>query len=78
MDTNNVCVAGWPDVVDEKDPYAAVEGRKGGLLWVISRDGKKRAELQLASPPVFDGLITAEGRLYLAMADGKVLCLGEK
>ncbi|KPJ71439.1 MAG: hypothetical protein AMS14_09145 [Planctomycetes bacterium DG_20] len=75
MGTNHVFVAGWPDVVDEKDPYAAVEGRKGGLLWVISRDGRKLAELQLPSSPVFDGLIAAEGRLYLAMQDGKVLCL---
>jgi hypothetical protein len=70
-------VAGWPEAADANDPFAAVEGRKGGLMWVFAKnDGRKLAEITLDSPPVFDGLIAAYGRLYLATRDGKVMCLG--
>ena len=44
-------------------------------MWAVSAaDGKKLAEQKLDSPPVFDGLIAAGGRLYLATTDGRVLC----
>ena len=72
-------VAGMPDSVIPEDPLAALEGRAGGVLWVVSAlDGKKLAECRLDAPPVFDGLIAAEGRLYLSLADGRVVCLGGK
>lgn len=58
---------------------AALEGQKGALLWVVSAsDGKKLAEYNLESPPVWDGMAAANGRLYLATNDGKVLCFGGK
>lgn len=70
-------VAGWPDVIDPKDPFAAIEGRKGGVLWVFAAaDGKKFAEHKLDSPPVFDGLIAAGGALYVSCENGSVVCLG--
>jgi len=78
MDRRSVFVAGWPDVVRAKDPYAAVEGRAGGVLWVFSRDGKNLAEHALASSPVFDGMAAAGGRLYVAMKNGSVACLGAR
>ena len=71
-------VAGPPDVMDEADPYAAFEGRKGAVLWSLAAaDGKKLAVSELKSSPVFDGMIAAGGRLYIAATDGKVLCFGE-
>ncbi len=71
-------VAGPPDVVDPADPLGAFEGRKGGLLWALAaRDGKKLAELRLDSPPTFDGLAVARGRLYLTTLDGHLVCLGQ-
>jgi len=73
-----VLVAGWPDVVDKADPHAAIEGRRGGTLWVLSRDGKKLAEHTLDSPPVFDGMIAAAGRLFASLQDGSVICLDGK
>jgi outer membrane protein assembly factor BamB len=70
-------LAGPPDVVPEDDPYAAFEGRRGAQLWCVAAvDGKKLAEHPLASLPVFDGLIAADGRLYLATVDGKLACFG--
>ncbi len=84
-------IAGPPDVVDEKQAFsrpddaavqtklreqaAALEGRKGALLWAVSAaDGKKLGEYRLESPPVWDGMAAANGRLYLSTMDGRVLC----
>lgn len=56
---------------------AALEGQRGALLWVVSTsDGKKMAEYNLESPPVWDGMAAANGRLYMSTTDGKVLCMG--
>jgi outer membrane protein assembly factor BamB len=72
-------IAGPPDVPDPEDPLAALEGRKGGLLWAVSAaDGKKLAEYNLDVPPIFDGMIAADGRLYLSTTDGQVICFGKK
>jgi len=58
---------------------AALEGQKGGLLMAVSAEsGKPLAEHRLASVPVFDGMIAANGRLYLSMKNGRVLCLAAK
>ena len=71
-------LAGVPDVVPEDDPYAAFDGRKGALLWAVSTtDGSKQAEYKIETPPVFDGLVAAGGRLYMATTDGKVVCMGK-
>ncbi len=72
-------VAGPPDVIPEDDPLAAFEGRKGAHLWSVSAStGKKLAEVRrLESPPVFDGLIAARGRLYISTIDGAVRCFGQ-
>ena len=72
-------VAGTPDRIDPEDPLATFEGKGGGLLWVMSgADGKKLSELSLGSPPVWDGMALANGRLYVATRAGQVLCLAGK
>ena len=72
-------VAGSPDVVDPKDPWAAIEGRKGAVLWVVSAaDGEKLVEYKLDAPPIFNGLAAANGRLYVSMTDGKIVCMKSK
>jgi hypothetical protein len=68
--------AGPPDVFDPKDPYAAFEGRKGAkVLAISSEDGKTLSEIKLESPPVFDGIIAASGRLFASLRDGSIVCL---
>ena len=48
----------------------------GGLLQVVSAEGgKMRGRTQLPSPPVWDGLAAAAGRLYVSLEDGSVVCL---
>jgi len=69
-------IAGPPDVIDPGDPYAAFDGRKGGLLWALSAEnGNKLAEYKLPHEPVFDGMIAANKRLYLSLRDGRVVCM---
>ena len=58
---------------------AALEGKAGALLWAVSAsDGDKLAVFELESPPVWDGMAVATGRLYLSMKNGRVLCLAKK
>jgi outer membrane protein assembly factor BamB len=72
-------VAGTPDTVDPDDPWSAIEGRAGGVLWAISTtDGNKLAEYDLESPPRFDGMAAADGRLYLSCIDGRLVCYGSE
>jgi hypothetical protein len=72
-------VAGVPDMLDPKDPYAAFEARKGAHLVAVSaQDGKKLSDMSLDCPPVFDGLIAASGRLFASLENGTLLCLAGK
>ncbi len=58
---------------------AALDGKSGGsLLAVNTEKGEIHGELKLASPPVWDGMAVAQGRLYVASVDGKVRCFGKK
>jgi hypothetical protein len=73
---NNLFVAGAPDILDSKDPYAAFEARKGAKIVAVSAEnGKKLSETALDYPPVFDGLIAANGCLFASLRDGSVVCL---
>jgi hypothetical protein len=72
---NALFAAGPPDVCDPADPLGALEGRKGAVLLAFNPDdGKKILESKLDAPPVFDGMMAAHGRLYLATTDGNILC----
>jgi len=46
------------------------------LLALSASDGAELARYRLDSPPVFDGLAAAGGRLYLATVNGRVACYG--
>ena len=71
-----IFVAGPPDEFDEKDPYASFEGSKGARLVAVSaKEGTKLTEISLDTPPVFDGMIAAGGRLFVALEDGSLMCL---
>jgi outer membrane protein assembly factor BamB len=61
------------------DQAAAFDGQGGALLWVVrASDGMRLAEHRLASPPAWDGMAAADGRLYFSTVDGKVACWGVK
>ena len=78
-------VAGPLDKVEEVphepadvDPLAeALEATRGGRVLVVSaNEGKTLADYELESPPVFDGMAAARGRLYLSTKSGEVVCMG--
>ena len=74
----HICLAGTPDVVDTKDPLAALEYRRGGVLALFARaDGKKLSEHKLESAPVYDGMAAAQGCLFVSLRNGSVICLGK-
>jgi outer membrane protein assembly factor BamB len=85
-------IAGPKDIVDEEKAFynpkdetiqqklieqkTALEGRSGGLLFVVSAsDGQKACEYELESVPVWDGMAAANNRLYIATNSGKIICL---
>jgi outer membrane protein assembly factor BamB len=69
--------AGFPDRIDPQDPWATFEGRVGGVLCALSSaDGKKLAEYKLGAPPIFNGMAAADGKVYLSLTDGSIVCFG--
>ncbi|MHC5082041.1 MAG: outer membrane protein assembly factor BamB family protein, partial [Planctomycetota bacterium] len=74
LSSDRLYVAGPPDLLVEGDERAAFEGRAGAKLLVVDRKtGKALQELDLSTPPVFDGMILAKGDLFLSTLDGKVV-----
>jgi hypothetical protein len=51
---------------------------KAALVAISASDGTELARCQLDSTPVFDGMAAANGRLYVSMENGNLLCLDEK
>jgi outer membrane protein assembly factor BamB len=73
--SDRLYLAGVRDKVDKEDPWAHFEGRMGGLITVHSKkDGNLARTIELESPPVFDGLASAGGKLFVSCRDGSVLC----
>ncbi|MCL5280720.1 MAG: LamG domain-containing protein, partial [Planctomycetes bacterium] len=58
---------------------AALQGRKGAVLMAVSTaDGGLLARCEIDSPPVFDGMIAAQGHLYLATTRGDLVCFRQR
>jgi hypothetical protein len=75
--SDSLYLAGAPEPFSTDDPHAALAGKRGGrLIALAAADGTPKADYELQSPPVFDGMAAAGGRLYLATMDGRVVCFG--
>lgn len=48
------------------------------LLAISASDGTELAQYRLDSSPVFDGIAAANGRLYLSLENGHILCMAGK
>ena len=65
-------------LVRSKAEAAAYSGDKGAILWAVSAaDGGKVSEHTLDALPVFDGMIAADGKIYITMTDGSVRAFGK-
>jgi outer membrane protein assembly factor BamB len=72
-----------PDDMSLKKKLAAQsgawQGEQGAVLRAVdTSDGETVADYELDAVPVFDGMICAGGRLYAALADGKIVCFEQK
>ena len=64
------------DWITSQDAY---EGKLGSTLRVLStNDGKTISEYALSSPPRFDGISAARGKVYMAMQDGSIRCWSQQ
>jgi hypothetical protein len=69
-------LAGPPDSADPAEALAALEGKRGALLRVVSTvDGETVAEHVVDVPPTFDGMSAADGHLLISTQTGELLCL---
>jgi len=58
------------DRLQERD-----EDQEALLMAISAADGTELAQYRLDSSPVFDGMAAANGRLYLSLENGHVLCM---
>jgi outer membrane protein assembly factor BamB len=59
--------------------FAEDDEDQGALLLAVSiADGTELARYRLDCSPVLDGMAAANGRLYLSLENGRVVCLGEE
>jgi outer membrane protein assembly factor BamB len=74
---DTLIAAGPPEL--KNDPAAgraAWLGKKGGVVAAYDTSGgKPMGIMPLESPPVFDGMAAAYGKVFVAQMDGSVLCL---
>jgi len=57
----------------------AWRGKHGGIIWAVSAEnGQKLAEYKIDSIPVSDGMSLAEGKVFISLIDGSVVCFEEK
>jgi len=63
---------------DLEEQDASLNGQRGAKLWFMNVDtGEQAGSADLDSPPVWDGMVVARGRLYVATVDGRVKCFGK-
>jgi outer membrane protein assembly factor BamB len=77
---NNSLVYSRGDRMEEAATYeASYAGKLRGLMWAMSKtDGTKLAEYSFDSPMIWDSLAAADGRLYFALENGKVMCMADE
>ncbi|PCJ57956.1 MAG: hypothetical protein COA79_14380 [Planctomycetota bacterium] len=59
-------------------PDEIINPNSGVFAAHATLDGKKLMEIELMSPPVFDGLAIAGEKIYIVCLDGKIRCFGKK
>jgi len=72
---DHLFVGGMPAGASGDDAYAAFEGRKGGIVRIVSaEDGTEVAQYRISSPVVWDGMAAADGKLFLCTEKGELQC----
>ena len=76
--TSRNAAAGYKKIKGELQKQSDVwSGKGGGLLHAVSKkDGSRIANYRLDAIPVFDGMIAVEGKLFVSLTTGRLICLG--
>jgi hypothetical protein len=62
--------------LDEQD--ASLAGKRGALVKIFNKgDGQVTRDFTIDSPPVWDGVSVAQGRIFIVTEDGKIRCYGQ-
>ena len=57
---------------------AALDGKRGAeMVFVDRNDGSQTGRIHLDAPPVWDGMIVAQGAIFVATTDGKIQRFGK-
>jgi outer membrane protein assembly factor BamB len=57
---------------------SAYKGDKGAVMRLVSTsDGETLSEHKLDSTPIFDGMIAADGKIFVSLSDGSIACFGK-
>ncbi|MFC1498923.1 PQQ-binding-like beta-propeller repeat protein, partial [Verrucomicrobiota bacterium] len=69
---------GGDDPMELENPaeaLAALEGKMGNKLMILSPDnGKTISEYDLPASPVWDGMAVADGKIFISLKNGTVVC----
>jgi outer membrane protein assembly factor BamB len=68
-----------PEILKElEEQNEALEGRRGARMWAVNVEtGEQSNGMELTSPPVWDGITVAQGRVYVSTVDGRLQCFGK-
>jgi hypothetical protein len=68
-----------PTILDElNEQNEALEGRRGAKMWAVNtQTGEQSTGLDLTAPPVWDGITSANGQVFVSTTDGKLQCFGK-
>ena len=65
-------------LTDPNQAELTFRGQRGAkLLLVDATDGASLAQYELESSTIFDGMIAAQGKIFLSLEDGSVVCYGD-
>ena len=68
-----------PAIIKElAEQDAALDGKRGAKMWAVNVEtGEQSSGMELTSPPVWDGITVARGRVYVSTMDGRLQCFGK-
>ncbi len=68
-----------PAILEElKEQNEALEGRRGAKMWAVNvKTGEQSTGLDLTAPPVWDGITSANGQVFVSTTDGRLQCFGK-
>jgi hypothetical protein len=68
--------SGRLEFTNPEEALKAFRGERGAFIHVVSgKDGSKISKHKLPAPPVHDGMSVANGKIFISLKNGAVLCL---